>query len=64
MVCVIDLTEALGVMRRFVVFVVGVVVWTIAFVIRSKVRFLVVQHGCNVICIINLLCVFWKGGPV
>ena len=52
-----DLIEVLGVVRRFVVFVVGVVVWPIAFVVQSKFRFVVVRHGCSVMCIINRLCV-------
>ena len=63
--CVIgvrDLTEVLGILRRFVV-VVGVVVWPIAFVVQSKVRFVAVRHGCSVVSSINRLCVVWKQAP-
>ena len=41
MIGVGDLTEVLGVVRRFVV-VVSVVVWRIAFVVQSKVLFVVI----------------------
>ena len=56
-----DLTEVLGIMRRFVVFVVGVVVWLITFVVRSKVRYVVIRHGCSVVFSINRLCAVWEG---
>ena len=63
MVGVGDLTEVLGVVRHFVVFVVGVVVWPIAFVVRSKLRFVIILHRYSVICIINRMGVVSKGAP-
>ena len=53
-----NFTKVLGVVRRSVV---GV--WPIAFVIQSKVRFLVVRHGCIAVCRIDILRLFWKGDP-
>ena len=62
MIGICDLTEVLGDVRRFVV-VVGIIVWPIAFVVRFKVRFVVVRHECSVVCSIDRLCVVWKGPP-
>ena len=62
MIGVGDLTEVLGIVRRFVV-VLGVVVWPIAFVVQYKVQFVVVLQRCSVVSRIDRLCVVWKGAP-